>query len=47
LVSPDQGKTWEKAAVETKSSLFRVKFSDVGPGFVMGQRGFLLRYQGS
>lgn len=47
LVSPDLGKTWQKAAIQTKSSLFRVKFSDSGPGFVMGQRGFLLRYQGS
>ncbi len=47
LSSKDQGKTWEKGTLETKGSLFRIKFVDKNLGFIMGQKGTLLRFTAS
>ncbi|WP_287130961.1 photosynthesis system II assembly factor Ycf48 [Candidatus Cyanaurora vandensis] len=47
LVSSDLGKTWAKAPLQTRSTLFRIRFEENGQGFIMGQRGLILRYQAS
>ena len=46
LMSPDGGETWLKddPVGDVPSNLYRVKFFDSGTGFILGQRGYLLRY---
>lgn len=46
--SPDAGKTWEKAnkVSNTPANFYTIKFPDPQRGFVLGQRGTLLRYTG-
>ncbi len=44
LVSPDQGKNWERAFLETKSNLYRIEFPQKNLGFLLG-KGVILRYQ--
>lgn len=48
LHSPDQGQTWEKARKLSKvpANFYVVTFPQPGRGFVLGQRGTLLRYIG-
>jgi photosystem II stability/assembly factor-like uncharacterized protein len=48
LVSPDGGKTWQKDPVGAKqpSNFTRIVFTDDGKGFVLGERGSLLRWVG-
>ncbi len=46
--SPDGGKTWEKAnkVSNTPANFYTVVFPDPQRGFILGQRGTLLRYTG-
>ena len=46
LMSPDKGETWlkDEPAGDVPSNLYRVKFFDSDKGFILGQRGYLLRY---
>lgn len=48
LYSPDGGKTWQKdRGVESvPSNLYKIVFLSPEKGFIIGQRGILLRYQG-
>lgn len=48
LYSPDGGKTWQKdRGVESvPSNLYKIVFLSPEKGFIIGQRGVLLRYQG-
>ena len=48
LCSPDGGKTWQKdRGVESvPSNLYKIVFLSPEKGFIIGQRGILLRYQG-
>ena len=48
LVSSDGGKTWQKDPVgaEQPSNFTRIAFSPDGKGFVLGERGSLLRWVG-
>ncbi|RMF23077.1 MAG: photosynthesis system II assembly factor Ycf48 [Cyanobacteria bacterium J083] len=47
LVTPDQGKTWQKDRdVESiPSNFYKVIFNSPEQGFVLGQRGILLKYE--
>jgi photosystem II stability/assembly factor-like uncharacterized protein len=48
LVSNDGGKTWQKDPVGSQqpTNFTRIAFFDDGKGFVMGERGSLLRWVG-
>lgn len=47
LMSPDGGETWlkDKAVENVPTNFYRVKFLDAERGYVLGQRGYLLRYE--
>jgi photosystem II stability/assembly factor-like uncharacterized protein len=49
LYSPDAGNTWfkDQAVADVPSNFYRIIFTGDDQGFVLGQRGVLLRYQGS
>jgi photosystem II stability/assembly factor-like uncharacterized protein len=49
LVSPDGGDTWlkDRQVGDVPSNFNRVIFTDSNHGFVLGQRGVLLKYDGS
>jgi len=46
LMSPDGGETWmkDKAVENVPTNFYRIKFLDADTGYVLGQRGYLLRY---
>jgi len=48
LYSPDHGDTWykDKAVSDVPSNYYRIVFNQPDQGFVLGQRGYLLRYVG-
>jgi photosystem II stability/assembly factor-like uncharacterized protein len=48
LTSVDQGQTWlkDKTVENVPTNLYRIKFSGPDKGFILGQRGYLLRYVG-
>ncbi len=48
LVSTDRGKTWlkDEAVEEVPSNLYKILFFTPDRGFIIGQRGILLKYQG-
>jgi len=47
LMSPDGGETWmkDKAVENVPTNFYRVKFLDADRGYILGQRGYLLRYE--
>jgi photosystem II stability/assembly factor-like uncharacterized protein len=47
IYSPDQGATWQKdlPVEDVPSNLYRVIFQNPEQGFIIGQRGTLLRYE--
>ncbi|NJM96356.1 MAG: photosynthesis system II assembly factor Ycf48 [Phormidesmis sp. RL_2_1] len=47
LMSPDGGQTWmkDKAVENVPTNFYRVKFLAPNRGYVLGQRGYLLRYE--
>ena len=49
LVSTDNGKTWlkDEAVEEVPSNLYKILFFTPERGFIVGQRGILLKYQGA
>jgi photosystem II stability/assembly factor-like uncharacterized protein len=49
LVSTDSGKTWLKdiAVEEVPSNLYKILFFSADRGFIIGQRGIILQYQGT
>jgi photosystem II stability/assembly factor-like uncharacterized protein len=48
LVSTDSGKTWlkDEAVEEVPSNLYKILFFSADRGFIIGQRGIILQYQG-
>ena len=46
LMSPDGGQTWmkDKAVEDVPTNFYRIKFLSEDRGYVLGQRGYLLRY---
>ncbi len=46
LMSPDGGETWfkDKAVENVPTNFYRIKFLEGDRGYVLGQRGYLLRY---
>ncbi|WP_309744269.1 photosynthesis system II assembly factor Ycf48 [Chamaesiphon sp. OTE_20_metabat_361] len=48
LVSTDNGKTWlkDEAVEEVPSNLYKILFFSPERGFIIGQRGIVLKYQG-
>lgn len=48
IVSPDGGETWyrDEATGNVPSNFYRVVFNTPEQGFILGQRGYLLRYAG-
>ena len=48
LVSRDQGRSWQKDPVGAAepTNFTRIRFSSDGKGFVLGERGHLLRWVG-
>jgi photosystem II stability/assembly factor-like uncharacterized protein len=48
LTSVDQGQTWlkDKTVENVPTNLYRIKFATPDQGFILGQRGYLLRYVG-
>jgi photosystem II stability/assembly factor-like uncharacterized protein len=48
LRSVDGGKTWEKdrELEDTPANFYKIEFFSADKGFVLGQRGILLKYQG-
>ncbi|MEO1620659.1 MAG: photosynthesis system II assembly factor Ycf48 [Cyanobacteria bacterium J06632_3] len=46
LMSDDGGETWkkDKAVENVPTNFYRIKFLDTDRGYVLGQRGYLLRY---
>ena len=46
LMSPDGGETWQKdkAVENVPTNFYRVKFLGTDKGYILGQRGYLLRY---
>ncbi|PSN18821.1 photosystem II assembly protein [filamentous cyanobacterium CCP5] len=49
LYSPDHGQTWfkDKSVGDVPSNFYRVVFPDSQTGFVLGQDGILLRFEGN
>ncbi|MEM8638118.1 MAG: photosynthesis system II assembly factor Ycf48 [Cyanobacteria bacterium P01_G01_bin.54] len=49
LVSEDDGETWQKdrAVENVPANLYRIVFQDTEHGFILGDRGVILRYQPS
>ena len=47
LMSPDGGETWkkDKAVENVPTNFYRIKFLADDRGYVLGQRGYLLRYE--
>ena len=47
LMSDDGGKTWkkDKAVEDVPTNFYRIKFLGEDKGYVLGQRGYLLRYE--
>ncbi len=47
LMSPDGGETWfkDKAVENVPTNFYRIKFLEGDRGYVLGQRGYLLRYE--
>lgn len=47
LMSPDGGETWkkDKAVENVPTNFYRIKFLANDRGYVLGQRGYLLRYE--
>ena len=45
-MSPDGGETWmkDKAVESVPTNFYRVKFLGEEKGYILGQRGYLLRY---
>jgi photosystem II stability/assembly factor-like uncharacterized protein len=48
LVSTDSGKTWlkDEAVEQVPSNLYKILFFSADKGFIIGQRGIILEYQG-
>jgi len=47
IMSDDGGETWkkDKAVEDVPTNFYRIKFLDGDRGYVLGQRGYLLRYE--
>jgi photosystem II stability/assembly factor-like uncharacterized protein len=47
-VSPDGGKSWleDRDLSDVPANLYKIKFLDENSGYILGQRGTLLKYQG-
>jgi photosystem II stability/assembly factor-like uncharacterized protein len=47
-VSADSGKSWleDRDLSDVPANLYKIKFLDENTGYILGQRGTLLKYQG-